>query len=81
METLEYLCRHFYNHFNMSAKRTAALTEFQLFSETAVHEVLAPGQKRWLLLQNCVHRILEQWNALTLYYTSAHFEDLTHGNE
>ena len=80
-KTLEDLCRHVYNHFNMSAKRTAALKEFQLFSETAVHKILAPGQTRWLSLQNCVHRILEQWNALTLYFTSAHFEDPTHGSE
>ena len=80
-KTLEDLCRHVYNHFNMSAKRTAALKGFQLFSETAVHKILAPGQTRWLSLQNCVHRILEQWNALTLYFTSAHFEDPTHGSE
>ena len=36
-KTLKDLCRHVHNHFNMSAKRTAALKEFQLFSEITVH--------------------------------------------
>lgn len=32
--------------------------------------MLAPGQTRWLSLEACVARLLEQWDALVLYFTA-----------
>ena len=51
-KTLEDFCSHVYSHFSMSAKRVAVLKEFQDFSATPDHKILAPGQTRWL----CVWR-------------------------
>ena len=34
-----------------------------------------------MFLHACVRRILEQWSALSLCFTSANFDDPTHGNE
>ena len=65
----------------MSAKRVAVLKEFQDFSATPDHKILALGQTRWLSLHACVRRILEQWSALSLYFTSANFDDPTHCNK
>jgi hypothetical protein len=75
-KTLEDLC-----HFSLSAKRITVLKEFQVFSNTSIHKILAPGQTRWLSLRTCVRRILEQWKALSLYFTSYNFDDPTHINE
>ena len=80
-KTLEDFCSHVYCHFSMSAKRVAVLQEFQDSSATPDHKILAPGQTRWMSLQTCVRRILEQWSALSLYFTSANFDDPTHCNK
>ena len=32
--------------------------------------MLSFGQTRWLSLEQCVSRMLEQWDALTLYFSS-----------
>ena len=33
------------------------------------HKLLGIGQTRWLSLESCVSRVLEQWDALRLYFT------------
>ena len=38
-------------------------------------------ENRYLSVHSCVRRILEQWDALTLYFTEAVFDDPTHGND
>ena len=58
-----------------------SLNAFQDFLEIDNHKILSPGQTRWLSVHSCVKRILEQWDALTLYFTEAVFDDPTQGND
>ena len=43
--------------------------------------MLAPAQTRWLSLQACINRILEQFEALKQYFTLVVNEDPTHSND
>lgn len=81
--SLEDLCRTIFNHFKRSPKRQRELIQFQRFlnPDQFPHKILAPGQTRWLSLQSCVRRILENWEALKNYWEILVFEDKTHGNE
>lgn len=45
--------------------------EFQQFVHVKPHKLLHPSQTRWLSLQMVVSRLLEQYNALKLYFTNA----------
>lgn len=67
---LEDLCRNIFSHFSRSSLRQHELKEFQMFLNLSPHKMLAFGQTRWLSLEACVSRILEQWDALILYFTS-----------
>ena len=62
--TLEDLCRNIYSYFSRSSLRQHEFHEFQKFVETKLHKVLGIGQTRWLSLESCVKRVLEQWEAL-----------------
>ena len=42
---------------------------------------MSPGQSRWLSVHSCVKEILQQCDALTLYFTEAVFDDPYHGND
>ena len=44
-------------------------------------EFLILGYTWWLSMKSCVKRILENYNALKLYFTSVAFEDPTHTND
>ena len=67
--SLEDLCRNVYNHFSRSSLRRHELEKFQDFLEIKPHKLLSVGQTRWLSLEACVSRLLEQWDALRLYFT------------
>jgi hypothetical protein len=81
--SLEDLCRTIFNHFKRSPKRQRELVQFQQFlnPDDFPKKLLAPGQTRWLSLQNCVKRILQNWEALKSYWELLVFEDRTHSNE
>ena len=68
--TLEDLCRNIYAHFSRSSLRQKDLEQFQAFVEVQPHKLLKLSQTRWLSLESCVTRILEQWEALRLYFIS-----------
>ena len=69
--TVEDLVRDIYSFFSHSAKRLAEFERFQHFAQTEPHKILKPAQTRWLSLQMCVARILEQWSALELFFVNA----------
>ena len=79
-KTSEDLIRNIHSHFSHSAKRVNSLKAFQDFLEIDNHRILSPGQSRYLFVHSCIRRILEQWDALTLHFTEAVFDDSTHGN-
>lgn len=68
--SLEDLCRNIFSYFSRSSVRRHELEEFQEFVNVTPHKLLCYGQTRWLSLEACVTRILEQWDALRLYFTS-----------
>lgn len=78
---LEDLCRNIFTHFSLSSKRQDTFKEFQEFVGVAPHQILAPGQTRWLSLEICVNRLIEQWDALKLYFTDVAFADPTNSND
>ncbi|XP_038221451.1 uncharacterized protein LOC119839286 [Zerene cesonia] len=65
----EDLARNVYGFFKNSSKRQAEFVEFQAFTNTLVHKILHPSQTRWLSLLSVVIRMLEQWEALKLFFT------------
>lgn len=72
--SIEDLARGVYNYFQ-SPKQASALKEFQEFVSVKPHKLLHPSQTRWLSLQSVVKRLLEQFPALKLFFTSAVLED------
>lgn len=68
---VEDLARDVYSYFNCSPKRMGTLEEFQAFVRVKPHKMLHPSQTRWLSLHMVVARLLEQYEALKLYFTDA----------
>ena len=77
-EKFEKLIRDVYSYFSCSSKRTKAFGDFQDFFNTKQHKLLKLYDIRWLSLGSCVERLLEQWEALKLYFQD---ESLTVKNE
>ena len=66
---------YIYTYFSHSAKRLHEFKHFQEFTNTKPHKLLRLCQTRWLSLQQCVHHIVEQWEALALYFAQAYRND------
>lgn len=68
---VEDLARDVYSYFSCSPKRMGSLEEFQAFVKVKPHKLLHPSQTRWLSLHMVVSRLLEQYDALKLYFVDA----------
>uniref|UniRef100_H3AXR2 Uncharacterized protein n=1 Tax=Latimeria chalumnae TaxID=7897 RepID=H3AXR2_LATCH len=53
-------------HFHCSE----VLKGYQEFTDTVIHKILKPCSTRWLQLEACTNRTLEQWDALLAYFRS-----------
>lgn len=73
--SVEDLLRNIGAHFSRSFGRQEKLKEFQEFFGTEVHKILLPSQTRWLSLEQCCSRVLEQYDPLTEYSRLLCFED------
>ena len=62
--------------FQKSPKRYRVFEEFQVFVESKPHKLLKAGQTRWLSLEMCVNRLLEQYDALLSFFRSSAEERL-----
>ncbi|KAL0881616.1 hypothetical protein ABMA27_001442 [Loxostege sticticalis] len=62
-------------HFNRSTLRQEKLKELQLFFNVEVHKILSPSVTRWLSLEACVKRVLEQYDVLSEYFRLELLED------
>ena len=80
-KSLEDLCRDIYNHFHRSFKRQDVYQQFQSFFNAEPRKILSPGQTRWLSLEECANRILEQYQALQHYFVLTANEGPTHTND
>lgn len=67
-ESTERLLREIYKYFQFSSKKYGEFKEFQTFCSVKPHKLLHPAQTRWLSLISVVRRVLEQWNALKLFF-------------
>lgn len=59
-----------YFHFNKSTKRVEEFKEFAAFTEVDSLKILKHCTTRWLSLEKCVKRTLQQWPALQSYFAS-----------
>ena len=55
--------------------RQNKLKEFQEFYKVEIHKILSPATTRWLSLEACVNRTLEQYQVLGEYFKMEVFED------
>ncbi|XP_050717436.1 uncharacterized protein LOC126999147 [Eriocheir sinensis] len=76
--SIEDLARDIFSFIQCSPKRIGSLKEFQAFVNVKPHKLLHPSQTRWLSLHMVVSRLLEQYDALTLYFTEAAFTESLH---
>ena len=74
-KTADQLVHDVYNYFKLSPNRQKSLARLQHFVEVQAHKILKPCQTRWLLVAQCVQRILEQWPALESFFTAESFEN------
>jgi hypothetical protein len=57
--------------FQKSPKRYRMFEGFQVFVDSKPHKLLKAGQTRWLSLEMCVNRLLEQYDALLSFFRSS----------
>lgn len=55
-------------YFSGSAKRSAVLCDFQAFFGVESRKILKLSGTRWLVLQKCVARLLDNWEVLKHYF-------------
>ncbi|XP_036317486.1 zinc finger MYM-type protein 6-like, partial [Rhagoletis pomonella] len=67
---IDKLCRSIYTFFAHSAKRIYDFKEFQEYCQVEPHKILGVSTTRWLALEGVINRIIEQWDALQLYFIS-----------
>lgn len=70
----EDMARNIFNFLHSSAKRKNSLKQFQLFMDLKPKKILHPSQTRWLSLEAVVNRILEQREALRLYFNDTYLD-------
>ena len=63
--------------FHKSPKRQRSFENFQVFTECKPHKLLKASQTRWLSLEACVNRLLEQYDALLSYFWSTEEKSAT----
>ena len=68
---LDDLTIQIWYYFQKSPKRQRMFKEFQEFVDVKPHKLLKAGQTRWLSLEICVNRLLEQYDALLSYFRSS----------
>jgi len=67
-DSVEKIVRKIYTYFMYSFKKQSEYKQFQTFCKLRPHTILKPCQPRWLSLHSCIKRLLEQLNALKLYF-------------
>lgn len=73
--SVEDMLRNIGSHFSRSYSRQQSFKEFQIFFKTEIHKILSPSITRWLSLEQCVKRVLEQYDPLQAYFRELVFED------
>lgn len=74
-QEIEKFTKDVYNYFANSPKRSGELKQFQEFANVSPVKILHPAATRWLSLGAVVKRLLDQFNALILYFTEQSFQN------
>lgn len=71
-QKLESFVSDVWAYFTHSASRLEDLEEFNQFldDDTSPRRLLKPCQTRWLSLESCIVRVLDQWGRLMAYFNS-----------
>ena len=69
-DCLEELTTDIWYYFHKSSKRLREFENFQCFVNVKPHNLLKACQTRWLSLEACVNRLVEQYDALLSYFRS-----------
>ncbi|XP_068205452.1 general transcription factor II-I repeat domain-containing protein 2-like [Palaemon carinicauda] len=72
---IEDFVRNIASYFSHSSKRQAELAELQEYLAAERHKMLRLSDTRWLAMQHCIERILNQWEVLKLLFFQAQIED------
>lgn len=72
---INQIVQEVYGYFSHSSKRQREFIEFQDFVGTDHHKLLRHYEIRWLSLHACIKRILDQWDALKLFFQAQFLED------
>lgn len=73
-ESCDYLVHAISTYISNSPKRSAILCDYQKFFAVESRKVLKLSGTRWLVLQKCVARLLENWEVLKHYFYLEVFE-------
>lgn len=73
--SVEDLLRNVGSYFSRSFSRQEDLKNMQIFFGEEIHKILYPGQTRWLSIEQCVNRVLEQYLVLKAYLNTAIKDD------
>jgi hypothetical protein len=73
--SVEDLLRNLGSYFSRSFSRQEDLRSMQIFFNEEIHKILYPGQTRWLSIEQCVNRVLEQYLVLKAYLNTALKDD------
>ncbi|XP_047739955.1 uncharacterized protein LOC125178996 [Hyalella azteca] len=76
---LESFLKNITFYFSRSSKRNRDFTLIQEVTKTETHKIPKLAQTRWLSRGNVIKIILEQWDALLLYFQSESKEDILDG--
>lgn len=76
---LESFLKNITFYFSRSSKRNRDFTLIQEVTKTETHKIPKLAQTRWLSRGNVIKIILEQWDALLLYFQSESKEDKVDG--
>ncbi|CAH2088499.1 unnamed protein product [Euphydryas editha] len=71
---INQIVQEVYGYFAHSSKRQKEFIVYQDFIGTEKHKILRHYEIRWLSLHACIKRILEQWDALKLFFQSQFLE-------
>lgn len=71
-EEVEQSVRRMHSYFKNSYKRTHELKVFQEFVQVKPNKLLHIAATRWLSLNQVVNQVLQQYNALQLFFTHEH---------
>lgn len=73
-DIVEKLIRNVFSYMQHSFKRQSHFKEFQDFLNIKPHKMLQPSQTRWLSVQSAVIRVLEQYEALKMFFRTEAFD-------